>query len=303
MTDTSAVSGLYSQSPFAALWERLESLPRKQRIIAETILATPETIAFGSVREVAKITGVNAATIVRFAQSLEFTGYQAMQYSVRRAYLQHAGLQAPYDLDASEPGNIAEPLAAQQLANVRLAHDEFAKIDSAALVERLMASRRILVCAEGGIENVAMLLARMLCQIGLHGEFFRTGNVDHVLALQNITSEDSVIAVSGWLTFRGTAVAMTKAQNVAGTTAAIVGNAASPLATICDFVLFAPARANSLTYSLVATVAIAEELVSRIAARRPEEAHEAAQALHDSYLEENLIAPMTSPTRARNERS
>lgn len=301
MAEGTAAGDFYSLTPFAALWERLESLPRKQRIIAETILATPETIAFGSVREVARITNVNAATIVRFAQSMGFTGYQAMQSSVRRAYLQHAGLQAPYNLGDADNEDLSETLATQQLANVRLAHDEFGKIDSMALVERLMASNRILVCAEGASESVAMLLARMLCQVGLRGEFFRTGNVDHVLALQNVTPRDSVIAVSGWLTFRGTTVAMARAQTVASTTVAIVGNAASPLATMCDFVLFAPARANTLTYSLVATVAIAEELVSRMAARRPERARQAAQALHDSYLEEDLIAPMTS--RARNERS
>jgi DNA-binding MurR/RpiR family transcriptional regulator len=300
MAERTAADELYQQIPFVTLWERLETLPRKQRTIAEAVLTSPEAIAFGSVREVARITGANAATIVRFAQSLGFTGYQAMQHAVRRAYLQHAGLQAPYSPGDLENEDLSETLCAQQVANIRLAHDEFSKVDSSALIDRLIASRRIMVCAEGASEAVATLLARMLCQVGLQGEFFRTGNVDHVLALQNVTSKDSVIAISGWLTFRGTTVALERAQRASATTVAIVGNVASPLASACDFTLFAPARANSLMYSLVATVAIAEELVSRIAARRPEEARQAAQALHDSYLEEDLIAPVTS--RSRNKR-
>ena len=68
--------------PFAEIWARLPRLPRQQRRLAEAILMGPALIAFSSLREVAERVNVNAATIVRFAQSFGYEGYGEFQTAV-----------------------------------------------------------------------------------------------------------------------------------------------------------------------------------------------------------------------------
>src|SRR5947207_4474200 len=69
------------------LHARVSALPadlsEKQRRIAEYVLADPWKIAFSSAAEVGALLGVNAATVVRFAQSLGYRGFAELQDEVR----------------------------------------------------------------------------------------------------------------------------------------------------------------------------------------------------------------------------
>ena len=65
------------------LGERAESLTPSERRIGETILASPQLVAFGTVADVADATHVGTATVVRFAVKLGFDGYSQLQASVQ----------------------------------------------------------------------------------------------------------------------------------------------------------------------------------------------------------------------------
>lgn len=59
-------------------------LPRTQRALARYILANYQGVAFANVKELAALSGVSEATIVRFAQALGFSGYPSLQKEIRR---------------------------------------------------------------------------------------------------------------------------------------------------------------------------------------------------------------------------
>ncbi|MGN6672236.1 MAG: MerR family transcriptional regulator, partial [Thermomicrobiales bacterium] len=82
-TDDGTIGSL---SGLSQLRERLPQLPRQQYRLAQALLKTPEMIMFGSVRELALALHINNATIIRFAQSLGYSGYQALQTAVRQTY-------------------------------------------------------------------------------------------------------------------------------------------------------------------------------------------------------------------------
>jgi DNA-binding transcriptional MerR regulator len=84
-------------SIFTHLKGRLAELPPKQSQLAQAMLRTPEIFVFGSVREISSQLNVNIATVVRFAQELGYSGYQALQADIRQAYLKQAGLNPPRD--------------------------------------------------------------------------------------------------------------------------------------------------------------------------------------------------------------
>lgn len=74
-----------SRAPLLAQLENLQQeLPRTQRALARYVLANYQTVAFATVKELAKLAGVSEATVIRFVQSLSFQGYPGFQKEIRR---------------------------------------------------------------------------------------------------------------------------------------------------------------------------------------------------------------------------
>lgn len=67
--------------------ERIRSshgdLTSAERRVAETVLAAPHTVAFGTVADLASSAGAGAATVVRLAAKLGYDGFTQLQQSVR----------------------------------------------------------------------------------------------------------------------------------------------------------------------------------------------------------------------------
>lgn len=290
------VSPVDSMAEIAALRARLDKLPRKQYQLAQVLLNTPEMIMFGSVRELASQLDVNNATIIRFAQSLGYSGYQALQSALRQAYLPRAGLQPPRDTSGLDnPESAAEATFAQHQANLRLAQQHLLNADLGAISDALMQARRIIVAASGSSVVPAMLMVRLLRHVGLRGELVAEGEVEREIALYDAGPEDVVIGIGFWLTYRGVVEVLGLARRQGAQTIAITGSPTSPLRHVADHLLIAPAQGTTFSFSSVATIAVVEIIVSHIAARRPQRTAEVSQHLHDRYLEEHLLAPLLAP--------
>ena len=68
----------------ARLKDEADTLSKNQRVLAKYISANYQTVAFSTITELAGLSGVSEATIVRFAKALGFSGYPAFQREVRR---------------------------------------------------------------------------------------------------------------------------------------------------------------------------------------------------------------------------
>jgi DNA-binding MurR/RpiR family transcriptional regulator len=285
-------------SGLGQLRERLPQLPRQQYRLAQALLKTPEMIMFGSVRELALALHVNNATIIRFAQSLGYSGYQALQTAVRQTYLPRAGLQAPRDSAArSNPNSAVMTTLAQHTANLTLAEQHLHDADLDQISDLLIAARRVLVCASGTPIVPATLLVRLLRHVGLRGELVPPSGVDRAIALYDVGPDDVVVGMGFWLTFKGVVEALALGRRLGAHTLAITGSPTSPLADVADFLLIAPAQGAAISFSAVATVAVVEALVAHIAGQRPQRTAEIEQTLHDLYLQEEILAPLLTSDR------
>jgi len=275
------------------LQERLATLPAKQYLLAQALLKTPEMIMFGSVRELARELQVNNATIVRFAQSLGYKGYQALQSALRQAYLPRAGLQPPRDSSAvASPDSAVAATIAQHDANLRVAMQHFQATDLERIGDALLSARRILVYATGSPIIPATLLVRLLRHVGLLGELVPPSDVDRTIALHDVGREDVVVGIGFWLTFRGVVDALAQARRLGARTIAITGSPTSPLTRVADYLLIAPSQGAAISFSTVVSVAVVEALAAHLAGRRPERTAAIQQQLRDLYLEEGLLAPL-----------
>lgn len=61
-----------------------QKLSPNQRVLAKHILDNYQAVAFSTVRQLSRDSGVSEATIVRFAKALDFAGYPQLQKEIRR---------------------------------------------------------------------------------------------------------------------------------------------------------------------------------------------------------------------------
>ena len=275
----------------AELEARMGGMPRKQQVLARTILETPELVALGSVRDLAAQLGMNNATVIRFAKSLGFTGYQALQAAVREAYLARTGARPQQEAGRGPAGDTG----ARQQANLDQALGDLDGEQLDRIARALTGANRIVVCVTGSSVVPGMALVRMLRHVGLRGELIEGSGVDRIIALRDVEPGDAVVVIGLWLAFDEQVRSLQMAKSRGATTVAIVGSAASPLGRLADYSLLAPAQGVTLPLSVVATVAIVEIIAAHVAATFPERAMGIEDDLHDRYLLEGLLAPAFPP--------
>jgi DNA-binding MurR/RpiR family transcriptional regulator len=278
-----------------------ERLPRRQQSLAHGAERDDLRVIDDQMREVAARVHVNAATVVRFAQALGYSGFNALQSAVRRAYLQGAGLLAPRDRSTTEgPAGAVGAMRDVHLGNIARAYENLAQADIEAITERIVNAPRTFVCADGTPEIVGSLLIRLLRQVGLHGHAYAAAGVDSVIDAQDWNATDVLIVIGLWLTFRAPLEAVLRAKRLGLTTIAITGSRGSPLASAADHAIVVPAEGASLPFSIVATAAVVEALITHIAAKRRDVVARIEETLLREYVESGLLAPSPIATNVAN---
>jgi DNA-binding MurR/RpiR family transcriptional regulator len=291
-------SGLHRYPPFDTVLERLDGLPRKQARLARALLDEPEVIAFGSIREVAARLDVNAATVLRFAQVIGYSGYQTLQAAVRQAYLQYAGLQPPAEQRLlMQAGSALGHLRTHQRLDLDRLYERLDEDELQTLCGALEDARRVLVCGEGASSTLAALFTRLLRHAGIRAEHLPTGGADTALGLLGLGDEDVVIGISLGLPFRGPVDALRLGRRAGARTIAITGSAGSPCARDANHVVIAPSQGLGLSFSVTPTVALFETLVAMLTSRRPELVASLQRTLQDHYVEEGLVVDTLDPER------
>lgn len=279
-------------------FDRLEdvaaTLPRKQQELARGLRDAPEVFAFGTLRALERAFAVSAVTVIRFAKRLGFDGYADLQGAVREAYLERVGYRWSREPAAAVEASddlVAETVA-QQRSNLEAA---FAALDAEALdgvAAAVLSARRVLLFGTGTSQLVARLGTRLFRHLGIRAECIESAGVDGVIALHDVEPGDVVVGVGLWLQFAELVSVMALAERLGATTVAIVGSLAPSVRACARYVLVAPAQGVAHTFSVVASIAIMEVLVARVAVGRRAAADRIRQQLHDLYVEEGLIAPV-----------
>lgn len=145
---------------FRQLRNRVERLSRNQKVLAKYILANYQTVAFSTITQLAKLSGVSEATVVRFAKALDFTGYPAFQKEVRRIVRADLKGTERFKLTYKQKGPGDSPLNAiisKELENVSYLQEAY---DSKSFKKALAA-----IC---GASEVVVVGARSTASLAYH---------------------------------------------------------------------------------------------------------------------------------------
>lgn len=210
--------------------------------LADFLLDSYIESAFMTASELAHRLDLDAATVVRFAQTLGYKGFPDMQREIRQRVLSDL-LVRPEEAKVSEsvPGVVANAMAELSLAleQTRMSLDTEAV---AKLVEQIGAARRIILLAENPAQAAAYNLVHFLEQGGFPIYIARSGVADLARTVHTATDQDLLIAleVAGQSPY--IAGALESARQKGLPTAAILGAASLESARAADVVL--AARSN-----------------------------------------------------------
>jgi DNA-binding MurR/RpiR family transcriptional regulator len=210
--------------------------------LADFLLDSYIEAAFMTASELAHRLDLDAATVVRFAQTLGYKGFPDMQREIRQRVLNDLLVRPEQAKEAeSVPGVVGYAMQDLSLAleQTRISLDTDALAN---LVEQIGAARRIVLLAENPAQAAAYNLVHFLEQGGFPIYIARSGVADLARTVHTATLQDLLIAleVSGQSPY--IAGALEAARKKGLPTAAILGAASLDSARAADVVL--AARSN-----------------------------------------------------------
>jgi DNA-binding MurR/RpiR family transcriptional regulator len=279
-------------------WLRDRLPPRglrpKSAAVLEVLVSQPRRAAFGSAGELARLAGVNVATVTRTAQALGFAGWPALQQELRARYL--SSLSAPQV--AEEHIGVGSPGAAslrRDLDSLALLTRRFDEDVFRGVADAVAAARRTVVIAEGSYAAVGLALAHNARLAGYDVHAVTAGSAELANTMAKLTAEDVLVAISFWRLYESTVRAANEAHS-RGARVFVVTDAASPaLAGAAEHVLMVPAEGVTFFPSLTAGMAVAQAIVTQLAAVDPARTNASIEAAEAMWARFDLMHRRPSP--------
>ena len=271
----------------------LPDLAPSERRVAQVTLADPTHSAAQTVTELARSSGTSQATVVRFAQRLQYSGYPELRLALAAA----AGAERANrpetvpGTDISAKDDIATVIAKVGHLEATAVRETVAQLDPVALsaaVDAVVAAPRVEVYGVGASAVVAQDLQMKLHRIGRFTQVWS----DYHLALVSaalLRRRDVAIAISHSGRTHESVGALLEAGARKATTIAITNFPDSPLAEAADIVLTTAARETALrsgaVASRIAALTVVDCLFEAVAQRNLPATRRALQRTLDAVSE------------------
>lgn len=241
--------------------------PSYQRV-ADFILDHYHEAVFMSANQLGMALGVDAATVVRFAQKLGYTGYPDLLEDLRKA-IRH-DLYRARTAPTGANDMISTTLAALdvQIENLHAMRASLNEEDMTQVLERILSARRIYVTGEGVSRRLAELGVYGLRVIGLEAIMVEP-NVGDALAEFGQASAEDLLLVIACTELCPAVIKIARAMRDRGVPrAAIVGALSWPVARLVDLALPAPIQSVTFFTNFTAAAALINALGEGLLARQ-----------------------------------
>lgn len=247
----------------AAISDALPKLKGSAQKVAQYILNSPRETINLTITELGVRAGVSEASIVRFAQSLGYSGFHALKIGLAEDIVSPM-LLVHEDLTPDD-----EPASAVQkamTAGMRSLEDTVRILEMPVLevtIQALCHARRIELFASGNSIPLALDLNFRLTKIGLHSRFSIDPTMQEMYA--SLTSpEDVAVGISHTGSSKDTVYALELAKQRGARTVCITNHSDSPITRYADLCLFTSTRVSHFREeemaSNLATLALVEAL-------------------------------------------
>jgi DNA-binding MurR/RpiR family transcriptional regulator len=254
------------------------------RRLADFILSQPLDVALMTATELAQQMDMDAATVVRFAQTIGYTGFREMIKEIQQVVKEEVTASYTISLDAPDDAALFRGLMENEKHNLTLAQAQLTE-QADALLPALLDAEHIWVLGQGCCAHLAALCAASLRQVDLPATSIAP---DPPTAAQNLTQVDATDVVIGFA-LNGmdleVANAIGFARQHGAQTFAFSSSPVTATARAAEIAIVCPDPTQTHTLSFTGLAAMIVVLVAALAARYPEKAAAAKANLHESYRE------------------
>ena len=264
--------------------EKYDDLTPSFRKLADFMLQNQLDAAFMTATELANRLDVDAATVVRFAQELGYTGFRELSKEIQE--IVRSELKASYaaDLGAAEDLQLFRSLLGNEKHNLELAQDRLSEQVNS-LLPALLDADQIWVVGQGLCAHLAGLCASALRQVGLPAVDIAPDPLEAAANLKEIGAGDLVIGISLTGLDLDTANVVRFAQQRGATTFVFGSSSVAAAALEAETAIICPGPTQTDVPSFTGLAAMIVVMVAAFAARYPEEAGTMTDSVRQSYQE------------------
>jgi DNA-binding MurR/RpiR family transcriptional regulator len=268
------------------------SMSPKQKRLAHFILTHQYFMSFASASQAGEKIGASAATVVRFAQMLGYSGFSEMQAAIRADLPSYGKAieRIQERLESPPPSdNNPQKVFYTDIQNIKQTANSIDEAKIEQVVEELIKAKRIFVVGSGLSAAPAQFLAHSLKIIGFDAHACLDGGLS--LAADTALFEEGclMIAIGLWRYARSTIQAAVNAQRYGTRVIAITDNSLCSLATIADCAFEVATRGVAHSLSVTAVFSLVNVLIAALSDRLPEQILRSLRRVDAAYLDGNLL--------------
>jgi DNA-binding MurR/RpiR family transcriptional regulator len=253
---------------------------KSQRKLADYIANHYQEAAFMTASDLARRLKINEATVIRFAQRLDYPGYPDLSAGIQRIVKRELAVKADVLEDPEHP--IAGILT-RESESLRRAISHLSTDLAEEVVTALSEARRICLFGQGIAGHLAGAFCDQLRTQGYAAEHVLAEIATLAAALSDLSDEDVVVAFSINETEELTAHALRLAGGKGCRTVAFALSSVSPTAQAADAAVICPMDGSFALPSITALAAVADAFAQALALLKPEQAERAGERIRQAY--------------------
>lgn len=245
-----------------------------QRKVADYVIKHPAEVAFLTTEQLAALTQVSVASIMRLAYSMGYTGYAQLQKDLQDVLKDQVAPSARFDKNTSslEKHSILEACVTTQIENINKTAAFLSSSNIKNSFSLINKAKKIYIVGVRTSHATAYYLYEGLNRIGLNCELLipDTSRTQSVLA--HMSAENLLIAISLPRYAKRTIEIANVARKKGAKIIAITDAYSSPLAIIADEFLLCTHESVSFHNSGIGSLFLADFLISGMASANPKKA-------------------------------
>jgi DNA-binding MurR/RpiR family transcriptional regulator len=254
------------------------------RRLADFILNQPLDVALMTATELAQQMDLDAATVVRFAQTIGYTGFREMSKEIQQIVKEELSASYTASLDTPDDTALFRGLLENEKHNLALAQAQLTERASS-ILPALLDAERIWVLGQGHCAHLAAICAASLREMDLPAIAFAPDPLTTAKNLKEISATDVVIGFTLTGMDLEVADAIGFARQHGAKTFAFSSSPVTAAARAAEIAVVCPGPTQTHTPSFTGLAAMIVVLIAAFAARYPEKAITARANLHESYRE------------------
>lgn len=264
--------------------DKYKELTPSFRKLADFILQHQLDAVFMTATEMADQMEVDAATVVRFAQNLGYTGFRELSEELQRTVREELTTSYQADLNAPNDLGLFRGLLENERHNLKLTQDQLTEQVSA-ILPTFLDVEHIWVLGQGKGTYLAGLCAESLREIGLLAISIASDPLSAAMNLKEVSTNDMVIGFSVTGMEPGVAKALRFARQRGAKTLTFSNLPMTETALASEMTITCPGPTQTEADSFTSLAAMIVVLVTAFTARYPEEAETMAEEIEQSYQE------------------